>query len=297
MARKAAQRSASPGRVTSVGVALQRFELLKEWLEKEAPEAVSKSAFKAIMRLAEESACLHRAYHCYTSFDAVKGIFGGINGAMWRSTNLVSSKLNDWNESGKYGKKTEALKTCIVCFNHDTAEDANLWWLYAKGNPKSLRVTLPQPAFKKWCDYLKKDKVVAADVVYAAVRNDGDRYPQARQNVLRWEDATIVVQNLEKLIRDRNYTGRLKDYEWRSERETRLIAKIDAKSDDRFVKFDIPDDVIRELRFTTSPWATDADYIEMRDEVAALLERYGWKKTRENFRSSVLEGKMNVVLR
>ena len=269
----------------------ERFEILKNWrVNEELPP--SEELFRCVMKLSEEASHLHRAYHHYSSIDAVLHIFGKGNPS-WRLTRLTSLKLNDHNECDKFAGKDEAQKTYIASFCHDGSENANLWWLYAKGNPKAIRLTFSASAIAKWMDSMRVKNALLADVVYAAVsgRNDPDSFE--RRNVLGWSDVRISVDGLSKFLQKKGVAGRLKDYEWRDESETRIILRSDKGL--KYEHIPVPMSIIPELRITLSPWAKDRDVKCVREKLEGFLGPYGWRPTRTNFRNSVLTGAMDAL--
>ena len=274
----------------------ERLSRLKEWQGDDPCDEVSISSLNAILKIAKDAAICHTAYHHYTTVAAIKKIFALSSQPSLRLTRISSAKLNDHNECDKYAsEKSTSDCTFIVCFNHESAESANLWWLYARGDSESVRITIPQKDFVKWCGKFNNSEMLVSDVVYAAVKGMDDRYPQKRQNVLAWEDQRIRILDLASKIRSGCFTGRFKDYEWRSEAETRFIKTGSENSRYEFVE--IPAEVIPNLRITTSPWASEKVHEKIRRIAERRLGQFGWKATRDSFRPSVLAGAMNYLKR
>ena len=267
------------------------FEKLRDWrIDGEYPP--SDELFRCIMKLSEEAALLHSTYHHYTRLAAIPCIFKN-SGAFLRLTRLSSARLNDHNECDKFAGKDEATNTYVGCFNHDGSESANLWWLYARGSCRSVRITFPAEQFTAWMDVVRKKVALCTDVVYAAVRRKKECYSQERQNVLCWSDCRIKVKDLPNFLRKKYVAGRMKDYEWRSENETRIIVK--ESGGDQYQYIPIPDVIIPKLRITLSPWASDDDYEAIKGKVTSCLAPFGWRPTAKNVRKSVLTGAMDVL--
>ena len=271
----------------------EKIDRLKSWRDGDDEMLPSDELMKGLLKVSIDAATCHSAYNHYTSVEAFKKIFGKKSGSSIRLSRLSSVMMNDHNECGKYTPYKVAKQTYICCFNHDGAECANLWWLYAKGKSDTLRITFPAKEFSKWCDDLRKQGHVVADVLYAAVRGEKDDYEFERQNTVGWEDQCIRVKELPKQLGETELAGRMKDYEWRSERETRII--VSKKSCDRFAYIEIPDVLIKKMRITTSPWVNDDDYERIKKQVSECLEGR-WKCTQKNFRPSVLERTMDALI-
>ncbi len=278
----------------NIGNFKERLSQLEKWQDEVGDRSASASAFKAIMQIAERGALLHGAYHHYTNIASFAKIFKSKNAHSLRLTPISAVRLNDRNECDKYADANEAQRTFIACFNHENSESANLWWLYAHGDPESVRITFSQKDFVAWSGHLANSGVCMADVVYAAVNGANDLYPQKRRNVLSWEDQRIRIDGLKALLCGAK-AGRLKDYEWRSEAETRII-KV-GSSDAKYEFVEIPEEIIASLRITTSPWATE----KIRQKICAIadshLGRFGWKASKTTFRPSVLTGTMDYLKR
>ncbi len=268
-----------------------RLDRLEKWQDEVGDRSASSSAFKAVIQMAEKGALFHGAYHHYTTCKALEKIFKDETTHSLRLTPISAARLNDRNECDKYADAEEARRTFIVCFNHENSESANLWWLYAHGDPESVRITFPRNNFVKWCELLLEEGAYVADVVYAAVNGANDLYPQKRKNVLAWEDQRIRIDNLGSMLREVK-SGRLKDYEWRSEAETRIV-KTGGASKYEFVE--IPAEIISSLRITTSPWANEKIRQRIREIVERRLGRFGWRATSTSFRPSVLTGTMDYL--
>lgn len=278
-------------RIEGLKALKEKAERLRDWrIDDELPP--SDELIDGIMAIAERAATQHMAYHHYTSFEGFKHI---AKSRQLRLTRLSSTSLNDRNERDKYAKSSSvANRTFITCFNHEGAECANLWWLYSKGEPKSLRLTIPHEAFQRWAEELRarEPKTEVRDVVYAAVKGWRDEYQYERQDVLSWDDQRVHIPNLSEYLGNERFCGCLKDYEWRAEHETRIIVR--GKGVSRFEYIDIPDYVWDSLKITTSPWVTDDDYEEIMKTAQELLAGK-WKMTRQNFRPSVLERTMDAL--
>ena len=271
-----------------------KIEALKSWRDPDDEMLPSKEILKGLLTISTEAATCHSAYSHYTTVKAFKKIFDGKDGPSLRLSRLASVTLNDRNESDKYIRPELAKQTFVSCFNHDGSECANLWWLYAKGSPDALRITFPARPFEAWCAELRKQGAFVADVLYAAVKGEKDDYAFSRRNTLSWEDQRIGVKDFHALLGNPELAGRVKDYEWRAERETRIIIR--KGTGDRFVYLPLPDWLIGEMRITTSPWVTDVDYERIKRIVCDCLKER-WKCTKNTFRPSVLERSMDALKR
>lgn len=278
-------------RLEGLRVLKEKAELLRDWrVDDELPP--SDELIDGIMAIAENAATQHMAYHHYTSLEGFKHI---AKSRQLRLTRLSSISLNDRNERDKYASSSSvANRTFVACFNHEGAECANLWWLYSKGEPKSLRLTIPHEAFQRWAEELRarETRTEVRDVVYAAVKGWRDEYQYERQDVLSWDDQRVHIPKLSEYVGHERFCGCLKDYEWRAEHETRIIVRGTGVT--RFEYIDIPDYVLDSLKITTSPWVSDGDYEEIRKTAQERLAGK-WKMTRQNFRPSVLERTMDAL--
>jgi len=115
---------------------------------------------------------------------------------------------------------------------------------------------------------------------------------------MSWEDQRVGVEGLWKMAYRKDRLGIFKDYEWKDERETRIIVQM-KRFDNRINYVCLPFDreTISQLRITTSPWATDADVEKMRKAAIKLLSPFGWKPTKQNFRISVLSGALKALVK
>ena len=125
----------------------------------------------------------------------------------------------------------------------------------------------------------------------------GDKYDRKRSNCVSWEGATTQrIEGLEDEIVEEWATGLVKDYEWRHERESRLLIKV-RKHVGRGMKVGIPDDVLEDMRFTFSPWLSPnmealAEKL-IKEALTKRLKREP-KKLEQRFRRSVLAGGLRL---
>lgn len=247
----------------------------------------------------------HEIYQHYTTLE---NLLTKISKGEWWLSCCTSDRLNDQKEAIKYGSLKDARTLYQTCFCHGAAESVAMWGLYQQSKPCAVRISLTQKCLRKWIAVLKTqvgkkkrfEQILFRDLVYLAVSDPArqdDKYEIRRTDCLRWEDAkTGRVKNLKDEIAEDWATGLVKDYEWRHERESRLLVKM-AQRNGRGIKVDIPDEVLDDMRFTFSPWLSPA--IEARMEkliTTALAKRLNRKprKLKQRFRRSVLAGGLRL---
>jgi hypothetical protein len=242
----------------------------------------------------------------------------------WWLTRSDSVRLNDAQECRKYGDSELLSRTFQGSFSLGAAESAAMWVLYNKAMPHGVMVSIGKKAMNDWRQKIKKCKMDVRleypskrmieeksrtlslkevesadlrDVIYAATsfsNNKKDNYDKKRRNTLTWLDVTTrEIENLDKEITCQNVTGWIKDYEWRHENETRISVRL-KKSTVKMpehISIAIPEDVIKSMRFTLSPWLSEKCFEEVASQLRAVISPYygGIEKVPSNLvrRSSI----------
>lgn len=147
---------------------------------------------------------------------------------------------------------------------------------------------------------VKLKSVQFRDLVYVAVSDpdcSSDKYDIRRSNSMSWEGITVHdIGDLPDEIVEDWATGLAKDYEWRHERESRLLVKM-PKNAGRGIKVAIPDEVLDDMRFTYSPWLRpNMEAVAEKLITSALAKRLKRepKKLHQRFRRSVLAGGLRL---
>lgn len=227
----------------------------------------------------------HQWYCHYTSLDKLKMM---LDTKMMYLTRCSSLRFNDTIEAKKYGTGDEARKRYIGCFSIGKPEIVAMWGLYCPPTYKAIRLMFSKRIMKEWAKKIEvfkigdgkgEDGYIAfnsakayfSDIVYASVRGD-DGNPN-RTNILSWEGQySWRVNDLEKQKTCVEATGCVKDYEWRYEREMRLIVSVQGDGDaGERIAVRLPDSVLAKMKFTLSPWADADEKKFVQSKVTALL--------------------------
>ena len=233
----------------------------------------------------KERGVQHKWFCHYTSLDKFKLMLA--TKTIWL-TRCSSLRFDDTIEGKKYGSNEEASKRYIACFSIGKPENAAMWGLYCPPTYKAIRIVIPKDAMNNWVENIDVFKVrnggvdmsapmrnvdsYFSDIVYASVRGDDD--DRDRSNTIFWEgESTEKIVGLEKQKRGVRVTGRVKDYEWRFERESRLIVKVRNEDyGEEFLAVRLSDDLLRSFEFTFSPWANDDEKGFVRNSVTDWLQ-------------------------
>lgn len=247
----------------------------------------------------------HDMYQHYTTLEKV---LEKITKGEWWLSCCTSDRLNDQKEAVKYGSLKEARTLYQTCFCHGSAESVAMWGLYQCSKPCAVRITLTKWSLRNWMRALKAEmnrdeqfaRVQFRDLVYLSTVDpdcQGEKYDIKRANSVSWESVTTQkIEGLQDEIAEDWVTGLVKDYEWRHERESRLLVKV-RKHTGRGMKIDVPNDVLEDMRFTFSPWLKpNMESLAEKLITEALAKRL--KKDPRKFkpclRRSVLAGGLNL---
>lgn len=258
-------------------------------------------SLRAALNQVSEPQFHHDMYQHYTTLEnALEKISEG----EWWMSCCTSDRLNDQKEAVKYGSLKEARTFYQTCFCHGAAESVAMWGLYQCSKPCAVRISLTKKSLRKWMKVLETEagkdgkyvSVLFRDLVYLSIIDpdrQGDRYDISRSNCVSWEGVTTQrIESLQDEIAEEWATGLVKDYEWRHERESRLLVKV-RKHVGRGIKIDIPDDVFEDMRFTFSPWLSpNMEALAEKLITEALTKRLKRepRKLKQRFRRSVLAG-------
>ncbi len=244
----------------------------------------------------------HGRFVHYTTLSCVVQI---ITSRRWWLTRSVTDRLNDVQESKKFGNPEILGRMYQASFMYGSAESAAMWGLYCPGNPLGVMISLNGNAMKEWFAEIrrKKSKVCleydratarhgrhveltrgqidiadARDVIYASTDFKHTfkrcRGRKNRSNKLFWGDmSTDRIEDLEQEINDDKFSGWIKDSEWRQENESRIAVRVKHISGKlpAHLSLDIPEAVLKSMRFTLSPWLREEFYGEVENVVRALF--------------------------
>lgn len=268
----------------------------------------------------------HGTYQHYTTIDKV---VAKIKTKRWYLTRLDSLSINDFHEAYKYSSREEARRTYIASFGHFGGESAAMWSLYGKNSPFACRVSLSKSVMAGWMNSIEGlnfgrrgesilvnldprtatgNKPVAVkevcfrDVMYASVGMEDGRDDE-RANALSWD--FVVCRKIDKEeVREEVlrglYAGWIKDSEWRYEQESRLCIRLSKPIQDKAISIRIPDDVIRGMKFTLSPWSEKTSQACAENMIYGALQNGAFdddndtrKAKQQLFCSSTLHGALN----
>ena len=288
-----------------------RTNVEDEKMEKKSPFERKKKQFASVKSLRAGLNFVGRvAFHhdMYQHYTTLENVLEKISKGEWWLSCCTSDRLNDQKEAVKYGSLKESRTLYQTCFCHGSAESVAMWGLYQCSKPCAVRITLTKRSLRNWMRALKAEmnkdeqfeRVQFHDLVYLSTVDpdcQGDKYDIKRADSVSWESvATQKIEGLQDEIAEDWATGLVKDYEWRHERESRLLVKV-RRHTGRGMKVDIPNDVLEDMRFTFSPWLKpNMESLAEKLITEALAKRL--KKDPQQlhpcFRRSVLEGGLNL---
>ena len=272
----------------------------------------------------QDAALRHAEYQHYLKCEHLEKMILGDKMLLRRGS---SSALDDWRESEKYGDPKLWDRTYLACFCHEREENAAFWWMYGQGHQEALRVTFPLPVLRLWVKKLKLltsvdpfisdenerklvpgshvvvGKPFVTDIGYVSIHSaKGKRQKNGDENgtgvrAVSWDGLCRHFADLDTCIKTKEATGRFKDYEWRFERETRLLVEI---GDSGFY----PDQIVVSLdwtelskagRFTITagPWMPQRRFDEMKIRFEALFRAKGLSDKGYSIERSSLLGALN----
>lgn len=288
-AQKRAKRDKSKCKKSAIDNKKNKFESVK--------------SLRAALNLVARSRFHHSMYQHYTTFE---NVLNKISKGEWWLSCCTSDRLNDQKETVKFGDYKMARRMYQTCFCHGAAESVAMWGLYQCSKPCAIRLTFPVRTMQKWLKDLKESRerkfkhVLFRDIVYVAVAETKlakDRYEIRRRNCASWESAVAQLSGgLVDDIHESWATGLIKDYEWRHERESRLLVEV-LKHEEDGLKINIPDYVLEDIRFTFSPWMSpNLEPIVEGLIMQALKNKLGRnpKQLEQRFRRSVLTGGLRL---
>lgn len=259
----------------------------------------------------------------YQHYTTLPRLLDKIMSRRWYLSRADSPTMNDTHEMTKAfpGSEAARCRTYIMCLSRCTSESVAMWRTYnAKEDPFAVRVSLPRGEVHKWMDSVKEEKKIKVDtktvvrpksveladfhdVLYGALQGDEklDDYDIQRRNVVRWGNAVYKLKTGENFgtIGVPGCEVWVKDYEWHHERETRLCVRLKKEIKAKSLFVGIPEDILRSMRITFSPWLTDEklkgvieDVIEtaLKGSLGKPLETH-----RKRYRRSVLQGALNFL--
>lgn len=260
----------------------------------------TRKSLRAALNVVASSRLHHSLYQHYTT---IENVLYKISKGVWWLSCCTSDRLNDQKEAVKFGDYSEARRMYQTCFCHGSAESVAMWGMYQCSKPCAIRITLPVETMRKWLSSLNKENngdVLFRDIVYIAVAESKlakDKYEIRRQNCASWEGAVLSLQDsLPDDVHERWATGLIKDYEWRHERESRLLIKVREHMGNG-IKINIPDYVLEDMRFTFSPWLSPNIEANAEKLIMDALQKRLKKKPKEldqRFRRSVLTGGLRL---
>lgn len=253
------------------------------------------------LSMMETKGIQHQWYCHYTSLDKLQKMLFSKTMYLTRCSSL---RFDDAIEGKKYGTLDESERRYIGCFSIGKPEIAAMWGLYCPPTYKAIRLVFGKKIMQEWAKRIEAMKIFDnkvgpidldtseaffSDLVYASVSGDDEN--RNRANTISWEGQfSKAIEDLEKQRRDVGATGRVKDYEWRFEREMRLIVSVrEYKEAGERIAVRLPENVLKGMKFTLSPWADDDEKRFVREKVTALLKNaLGTNTIDPQFEESVL---------
>ena len=273
------------------------------------------------LNLVRDGGVMHSCYQHYTSLRRVLDKIAGD----WWLTRSDSDRLNDRQETIKFGMKKVARCMYQTSFCHGVNEDAAMWGLYQRCNPLAIRITIPRKTMERWIADIqirpgmdRKERqahlncigiqngvklVIFGDLVYASVADPDvprDCYDIKRGGGVHWDDAVCsVVEDLQEGIKRDWATSLVKDSEWRQERESRLSVQFTEALPKcpAAIKITVPKYVIEDMRFTYSPWLKREYETSVERMLKTALSKAGVDSNSgdfQRFRRSTLCGALNL---
>ena len=251
----------------------------------------------------------HLVYRHYTT---LKSLLGMIEGQSLWLTVGKSSQLDDAQESKKFGSEDLWARTFISCFVHDEEESAAMWGLYCPGDEQAVCISLPNAAMKSFGNSIsrlasQKSMVIVnprradsrertaavefaevVDIAYASIPKN--TYSEAeRGNFLAWDGVrTKQMPSLKVDVKDAQFTGVLKDYEWNFEHETRIVIRLDKQhSHAKQIAIPLPTEVLGEMTVTFGPWTRNQ--LKSEQKIEEAMRGIGIHKKIPTFRSTLSE--------
>lgn len=236
----------------------------------------------SIAKFLREHGGLHPDYCHYTTLPRFKQMME--SKTIWL-TRCDSPDFDDTIEQRKYGCPEVQKSLYFACFSHTSQENAAMWGLYCPPTYQALRITIPRRymnmlsrssccAIRSECTTASEYAVLSrgvGDIGYASV-SDGDGHD--RSNTLFWDGHyTRRLDNLRDRKNAEHLTGFAKDAEWSFERESRLWVKLREECEAIHVALCIPDVVIRNMKFTISPWLYEYEKSFVKDCIRKWISR------------------------
>lgn len=277
-----------------------------------------------MLKVLESGSLRHDEYHQYIKIEHLEKMILG-NKMLFRRGN--SPALDDWQECKEFGDSVLWSRTYIGCFCHERIENVALWWMYGKGCPDAVRLTLSRCTFRRWIDRLSREtsfKVpdfdefgratgptafcpsrppFVSDIAYATIRKSNKGSAERGKGTgkglfsVSWDGTCRHVGNLAGFIKTPEATGRFKDYEWRFERETRILIEIksDKGGPDQIVVPCPLSSIVRDngVRITAGPWMPERKYDEMKYRLESLFHVKGLDSKSIPIERSCLTGALN----
>lgn len=264
----------------------------------------------------------HDRFVHYTTLSSIENIF---TSRRWWLTHSTLGELNDVQEAKKFGNHEILKRMYQASFSYGSAESAAMWGLYCTGNPSGVMISISGKAMREWFEMIrgkkfkacleykstKKEQVRqveltkrqiecadARDVIYASTdfadASSRGKNRKNRSHVLRWFDVrTMKIEDLAREINIDKFTGWIKDAEWWQENESRIAVRVKNVTEDlpENLSIDIPDSVLKSMRFTLSPWLREGQCDEFSSKIRALVMRLHDDKLPRNIVApSVLTG-------
>lgn len=284
----------------------------REQLKKLQDDFCKKSTLSECLEIAKKATSLHGFFQHYTSLECLVSMI--VNREFWL-TRGDSVRLDDQLEWRKYGNKAEWRRTFIGCFSHGTTENAAMWGLYGPKSHLSVRLSIPRETMLTWIDWLgtpggkpafcksarrprkngakiEEFSVSFGDLVYLAV-DDGDRYDRKRGDTAAWFNVATdkPIPGLANQLLSEKVIGWVKDYEWKDERESRIVFKTSSGVSSSSVAIQIQPNVLETMSITFSPWATDHEIDSMTKMLKTIMFKSDVKREKsDRFKRSFLSG-------
>ena len=263
----------------------------------------------------KKQAVKHEEYHHYTNLEGLEKI---LETKSFKMTKGVSCRLNDFHEPENKGDLFDWQRTFITCFNYSEEENMAMWGLYGKPKTDAICISISNKTFNslvsqdEYIFFYKSGKnfkeiedkninLFATDIFYAKGNSNENKlekqthYDTKIKNNIKIDFNILKNEKNEngtlfKHLKQKEYTGFVKNYAWHYEDEVRIITNNYSNNEilkkEESIYFSIPEGLINSFKITTGPNFTK--FRELND----LLRHYEDYKLEYN--KSVLWSKVNL---
>lgn len=213
--------------------------------------------------------------HHYTTYENLRSM---MKTNLWHLGNC-----KDMTDKYEYimGDENEWNNTFFSSFTMDSRENLALWSLYSQRWDQGVRISILKDDVVKWLESIKevkeidketgvltgKSALVTSDNLFlTAVLYDYNNSIITGNSTNSSSWTTSANLNVEYMPNKKSLTGYVKDLVWFYEREARIMAKFDNTLNFQKIAIDLPDEVIKSMKFTSSPMFTGGLYYKLWQE-------------------------------